>query len=192
MMQPRNKASVPLHTRVIDGATLYLCRQGPRWVVVIESPASRAPCRSITTGRDGLDAQFELLAVPRSACPDATVMSTDGATDLRRLRMASRGTRRSRPGRVTSGLALRRELSTESADGATSRRGPDRAALPLGPEPLVLGPAPQLLTFRSPTGPAPESQAGQSSRGFLPAGRSVSRRRSESRTDNIYPGHNFL
>ncbi len=116
MMQPRNNAGVPLHSEVIDGATLYLCRQGQRWVVVIESPRVAGAVPFHPTGRDSLDARFELLAVAHSACPDATVMSTDGAmtSEDYEWRVDVRGIA-ARPGDL--GVALQRELSTESADG---------------------------------------------------------------------------
>jgi hypothetical protein len=115
MMQPRNNAGVPLHSQVIDGATLYLCRQGQRWVVVIASPRVAGAVPFGHTGRDSLEARFELLAVARSACPDATVMSTDGAmtSEDYEWRVDVRGIA-ARPGDL--GVALQRELATDFAD----------------------------------------------------------------------------
>ena len=93
MMQPRSESNIPVHRGVIDYASLYLCRQGPRWVVVIESPRVSGAVPFDHAGRDVYDAQFDLLTSARRACPDAAIMGTDGALTLRRLRMASRGTR---------------------------------------------------------------------------------------------------
>jgi hypothetical protein len=116
MMQPRNNAGVPLHSQIIDGATLYLCRQGQRWVVVIESPRVAGAVPFHPTGRDSLDARFELLAVAHSACPDATVMSTDGAmtSEDYEWRVEVRGIA-ARPGDL--GVALQHELSAEPVAG---------------------------------------------------------------------------
>ncbi len=65
--------------RCIDGATLYLCRQGRRWVVVVESPHVTGMVPLPTLGGDGIDARSDLLARARQACPDAAIISTDGA-----------------------------------------------------------------------------------------------------------------
>ena len=65
MMQPWSGSNTPEHRGVIDSATLYLCRQGPRWVVVIESPRVTDAVPLKHAGRDTYDAQFELL----SQCP---------------------------------------------------------------------------------------------------------------------------
>jgi hypothetical protein len=115
VMQPRKNAVVPLHGQVIDGATLYLCRQGQRWVVVLESPRVTGAVPFHHTGRDGHEARFELLALSRLACPDATVISTDGAltTEDYEWRVEVRGIAQ-RLGDL--GIALHRELSAESAD----------------------------------------------------------------------------
>jgi hypothetical protein len=115
MMQPRNKAGVPLDHGVIDGATLYLCRQGRRWVVVIESPRVTGALPFHYAGRDSHDAKFELLTLAHLACPDAAVMSADGALTAQdyEWRVDLRGTA-ARPGDL--GVALHRELSTESAN----------------------------------------------------------------------------
>src|ERR1700689_5304679 len=59
VMQPRKNAGVPLHGQVIDGATLYLCRQGQRWVVVLESPRVTGAVPFHHTGLDGHEARFE-------------------------------------------------------------------------------------------------------------------------------------
>ena len=91
MMRPSNKWSVPAHAGTIDSATLYLCRQGPRWVIVIESPRISSAVPFHQNGLDSHDARSELLTRVHEACPDAAIMSTDGAADVRGLRMARRG-----------------------------------------------------------------------------------------------------
>lgn len=112
-MQPQHDSSPPLHGQVIDTATLYLCRQGTRWVVVIESPGVTGAVPLPETGRNGDDAHFELVARARNACPDATIMSADGAStsedydwrvDVRSVEQHS--------GEL--GMALYRELASES------------------------------------------------------------------------------
>jgi hypothetical protein len=113
VMQPRNKSSIPVQNEVIDGATLYLCRQGPRWVVVMESPRVTGALPFRHTGRDSLDARFDLLTVAHQACPDATIMSSDGAITAAdyEWRIDIRGIV---PCRGDLGVALHRELSTDS------------------------------------------------------------------------------
>jgi hypothetical protein len=115
VMQRRNNASVPLHSQVIDGATLYLCRQGQRWVVVIESPRVTGAVPFHHVGLDSHHARFELLTLAHAACPDATVITTDGALTSQdyEWRVEVRGIA-VRPGDL--GVALQHELSTESAD----------------------------------------------------------------------------
>lgn len=78
MVQPSNRSKIPAHNGVIDSATLYLCRQGRFWVVVIDSPRATGAMPLRYAGRDSQDAQFEVLAAARQACPDAAIMSTDG------------------------------------------------------------------------------------------------------------------
>jgi hypothetical protein len=115
VMQPKKSADVPVHGRVIDGATLYLCRQGQRWVVVVESPRVTAALPFHHTGRDSHDARFALLRLSRLACPDATVISTDGAltSEDYEWRVEVRGIV-VRPGDL--GVALHRELTAGAAD----------------------------------------------------------------------------
>src|SRR5271170_3996989 len=111
MMQPWTGSNTPQHRGVIDCATLYLCRQGPRWVVVIESPRVTDAVPLHHAGRDSYNAQFELLASARRACPDAAIMSTDGALTSAdyEWRVEVRGIEM-RPGDL--GVALHRELCT--------------------------------------------------------------------------------
>jgi hypothetical protein len=115
VMQPKIDGSIPLHSQVIDGATLYLCRQAQRWLVVIESPRVTGTVPLHHAGRDSHDARFELLTRAHLACPDATVMSTDGAltSEDYEWRVEVRGIA-VRPGDL--GVALHRELSPEPAD----------------------------------------------------------------------------
>ena len=74
-------------------------------------------------GRDTYDAQFELLASARRACPDAAIMSTDGTLTSAdyEWRVEVRGIE-TRPGDL--GVALHRQLSAESTrlDGAPPRQ----------------------------------------------------------------------
>jgi hypothetical protein len=114
MMQPRSGSNIPAHSGVIDCATLYLCRQGPRWVVVIESLRVTGAVPFHHDGRDAYDAQFELLTSAHRACPDAVIMSADGARTSAdyEWRVEVRGIA-TRPGDL--GAALHRELSAEPA-----------------------------------------------------------------------------
>jgi hypothetical protein len=115
VMQRRSNTGVPLHSQVIDGATLYLCRQGQRWVVVIESPRVTGAVPFPHTGRDSVGARWALLTLTRLACPDATVISTDGASTSEdyEWRVEVRGIA-VRPGDL--GIALQRELTGGSTD----------------------------------------------------------------------------
>ena len=108
---------------MVGGATLYLCRQGPRWVVVIESPGiSRALWLRPPAG-DPYDARFQLLSIARRACPDAAIISTDGALESAdyEWRVDVRGVE-ARQGEL--GEALDRALSAESEH--VRRSGPER------------------------------------------------------------------
>jgi hypothetical protein len=71
----------PRQGQIIDTATLLLCRQAETWVVVIESPRIRGALRFDHSGRDAYDARYELLARARQACPDASILSADGALE---------------------------------------------------------------------------------------------------------------
>jgi hypothetical protein len=115
MMQPKKSAGVPVHGQVIDGATLYLCRQGKRWVVVVESPRVTAALSFRHEGQDSHEARFALLTLARGACPDATVISTDGAltSEDYEWRVEVRGIV-VRAGDL--GVALHRELTAGAAD----------------------------------------------------------------------------
>lgn len=111
-MEPRHSARTPGERGIIDAATLYLCRQGPRWVVVIESPRVTGAVRLRHANRDPYDAQFELLNRARRACPDASIISTDGAVVSAdyEWRLEVRGVEE-QPGDL--GVALHTALSAE-------------------------------------------------------------------------------
>jgi hypothetical protein len=66
---------------VLDCASLYLCRQGQTWVVVIESPGITGALLLRHSSRDPYDARFELLSRARLACPGADIAITDGAVE---------------------------------------------------------------------------------------------------------------
>ncbi len=80
-MEANDTSRVPGLDGVIDRATLYLCRQGEKWVVVIESDRFSGALRLRDASQDAYDARFELLSKARRACPDAAIASTDGALD---------------------------------------------------------------------------------------------------------------
>jgi hypothetical protein len=64
---------------VLDYASLYLCRQGHTWVVVMESPLIAGVLCFHRGSPDSLDVPFKLLSTARRACPEATILSLDGA-----------------------------------------------------------------------------------------------------------------
>jgi len=114
-MEQRSRFSAPGHQGVVDRATLYLCRQGKRWVVVIESPRISRVRRLPPPAGDTYDARFQLLSIARRACPDAAIISTDGALESAdyEWRIDVRGVEA-----LTGDLgeALDHALSTESED----------------------------------------------------------------------------
>ena len=80
-LTPNSTSETPSTGGVLDCATLYLCRQGQTWVVVLESPRITAALLLRRSGTDTYDARFELLSRARSACPDAAIETTDGALE---------------------------------------------------------------------------------------------------------------
>jgi hypothetical protein len=80
-MDAHHTQRAPGHDGIVDHATLYLCRQGEKWVVVIESDRFSGALRLRDATQDPYDARFELLSKARRACPDAAIVSTDGALD---------------------------------------------------------------------------------------------------------------
>jgi hypothetical protein len=103
-------SETPNASGVLDCATLFLCRQGPTWVVVLESPSVTAAQLLRRSGHDAYDARFELLSRAQSACPDAAIDCTDGALEGAdyEWRIEVRGLR-DHVGDL--GAALQRELS---------------------------------------------------------------------------------
>ena len=80
-MEANQTSEITGGSGAVDCATLYLCRQGQTWVVVVESPRITGALLLRHSGRDSCDAQFELLARVRRACPDADIVTTDGAVE---------------------------------------------------------------------------------------------------------------
>jgi hypothetical protein len=113
-METNDRSDIPGPGGIVGCATLYLCRQGERWVVVIESPRVSGALRLHRTGRDSYDARFELLCGARRACPDAAIVSIDGVLEDAdyEWRLEIRGIEAD-PGEL--GLAVHRELSTDPA-----------------------------------------------------------------------------
>jgi hypothetical protein len=137
-MEPRGRVHAPTHTGVIDSAILFLCRQGPRWVVVIESPSVTGAVAFRHIGTDADDARFELLSSAHRACPDAAVISTDGALASAdyEWRLEVRGVE-GVAGQI--GRALHRELAAESPPpGHTPHRVSGRRC-PWGPNAIFSG-----------------------------------------------------
>ena len=111
-MEANRTSETPSANGVLDSATLYLCRQGQTWVVVLESPRITAALLLRRSGRDSYDARFELLSRARSACPDAAIVTTDGAVEGAdyEWRLEVRGMQE-REGDL--GVALQRVLTTK-------------------------------------------------------------------------------
>ncbi len=97
-------------TAVVDSATLFLCRQGQTWVVVLESPRFTGALLLRHASHDAYDARFELLSRVRRACPDAAVVTGDEAAEGAdyEWRLEVRGVQVSAG---DLGVALRTELS---------------------------------------------------------------------------------
>lgn len=120
-MEANNISKTPSTDSVLDYATLFLCRQGQTWVVVLESPGITAAQLLRRSAHDTYDARFELLSKARSACPDATIESIDGALEGAdyEWRIEVRGPR-AHPGDL--GEALQRELSGKRKNQRHQRR----------------------------------------------------------------------
>ncbi len=112
-MEANHTSRVPGRDGVVDHATLYLCRQGETWVVVIESDRFSGALRLRDASQDAYDARFELLSKARRACPDAAIASSDGALDGAdyEWRVEVQGVQ-ANPGDL--GLALHQSLSAET------------------------------------------------------------------------------
>ncbi len=109
-MEANHTSEISSESPVLDCATLYLCRQGRTWVVVVESPSFTGALLLRHAGSDSFDARYELLSRTRRARTGATVTTTDGAVEGAdyEWRLDVRSVEET-PGDL--GLALRRELS---------------------------------------------------------------------------------
>ena len=109
-MEANRTSKIPSKHGVLDSATLFLCRQGQTWVVVLESPSVTAAQLLRRSAHDTYDARWDLLSRARSACPDAAFETTDGALEGAdyEWRIEVRGMRENAG---DLGAALERELS---------------------------------------------------------------------------------
>jgi hypothetical protein len=109
-MEANRTSKIPSKHGVLDSATLFLCRQGQTWVVVLESPSVTAAQLLRRSAHDTYDARWDLLSRARSACPDAAFETTDGALEGAdyEWRIEVRATRENAG---DLGAALERELS---------------------------------------------------------------------------------
>jgi hypothetical protein len=80
-MEANRTSRIPASHGVLDCATLFLCRQGQTWVVVLESPSVTTAQLLRRSAHDTYDARFDLLSRARSACPEADLETTDGALE---------------------------------------------------------------------------------------------------------------
>lgn len=80
-MEANRTSQTPGTHCVLDSATLFLCRQGQTWVVVLESPSVTTAQLLRRSAHDTYDARFDLLSRARTACPDADFETTDGALE---------------------------------------------------------------------------------------------------------------
>lgn len=126
-MEANSTPETPNASGVPDHATLFLCRQGQTWVVVLESPRITSAQLLRRPGRDAYDARFELLSRARAACPDAAIESTDGALEGAdyEWRIEVRGVREA-AGEL--GTALQHELSGKRERQRHQRRLATRRA----------------------------------------------------------------
>ena len=109
-MEANRTSKIPSKHGVLDSATLFLCRQGQTWVVVLEAPSVTAAQLLRRSAHDTYDARWDLLSRARSACPDATFETTDGGLEGAdyEWRIEVRGMRENAG---DLGAALERELS---------------------------------------------------------------------------------
>jgi hypothetical protein len=120
-MEANRTSKIPSSQAVLDCATLFLCRQGQTWVVVVESPSVTAAQLLWGLAHDTYDARFDLLSRAQSACPDADFESTDGALEGAdyEWRIEVRGLRQYAG---DLGWALQRELSGKRKPQRRQRR----------------------------------------------------------------------
>lgn len=109
-MEANRTSEIPSESPVLDCATLYLCRQGRTWVVVVESTSYTGALLLRHAGPDSFDARYELLSRARRARPAAAISTTDGAVsgDDYEWRLDVRAVEECEG---DLGLALRSELS---------------------------------------------------------------------------------
>jgi hypothetical protein len=104
----------PERRDLVDQATLYLCKQGSKWIVVMDSPSVCGAFRLRYAGRDSFDARFELLSTARRARPSASIVTADGAVEGEdyewRLDVRALETEEG-----ALGVALQRELTAKPA-----------------------------------------------------------------------------
>ena len=127
-MEANRTSQTPSTHCVLDTATLFLCRQGQTWVVVLESASITAAQLLRRSAHDTYDARFELLSRAQAACPDASFETTDGALEGAdyEWRIEVHGLRE-HAGDL--GEALQRELS-----GSRKRKGHQRRLATRQPE----------------------------------------------------------
>lgn len=80
-MEANRTSQTPSKHGVLDSATLFLCRQGQTWVVVLESPSVTSAQLLRRSAHDTYDARFDLLSRARAVCPEAEFETTDGALE---------------------------------------------------------------------------------------------------------------
>ncbi|HWD55016.1 MAG TPA: hypothetical protein VG346_07825 [Acidimicrobiales bacterium] len=80
-MEANSTSKINADRGALDCATLFLCRQGQTWAVVVESPGITGALLLRHAGPDTYDARFELLTRARLACPGADIVVTDGAAE---------------------------------------------------------------------------------------------------------------
>jgi hypothetical protein len=125
-MKANHEYDMTRHEGVLEHATLYLCRQGHTWVVVMESTRTSRALRLRPAGADSFDARFVLLSAARRACPDASIVTTDGALEAADCEWRL-DVRSVVAGIGDLGAALHRELSDHGRRGHERRPGERRA-----------------------------------------------------------------
>jgi len=113
-MERNSTPQTPGHGEVVDQATLYLCKQGSKWIVVMDSPSVCGAFRLRYAGRDSFDARFELLSTARRACPQASIVTADGAVEGEDYEWRL-DVRDSQIEEGELGIALQRELTLKPA-----------------------------------------------------------------------------
>jgi hypothetical protein len=122
-----DRSAAPGPGDVVDSATLLLCRQGRRWIVVVDSPHRTRAVRLRHIGDDADGARFDLLSRIRRACPDASIITIEGAVEGAddEWRLEVRGIE-GQPGDL--GWAIHRALTSPAPPTHPPRSRPRRAA----------------------------------------------------------------